>query len=105
MESEYTRLARSPLKNIRAREGSYHILFFPGAARVTPARGRRLARVYSDAVVPYLTLVKSGISQIYYGKSGICTSRLHKRSDIVGAPARATGNAQYVVPYDVSDLF
>ena len=30
-------------------------------------------RVYADAVVPYLTLVKSRISQIYYGKSGICT--------------------------------
>jgi hypothetical protein len=38
--------------------------------------------VYSDSIVPYLHQVPPYFGHAHYGGSGICTSRLHKRSDI-----------------------
>ena len=43
-------------------------------------------RVDLDCIVPYLTLEKSGISQIYHVKSGIWLGRPSVPYNISGAP-------------------
>ena len=45
------------------------------------------------------------VSKILYGESRKSYQSANAQYDISGAPARATGTAQYVVPYDVSYLF
>jgi hypothetical protein len=45
------------------------------------------------------------VSKILHGESRKSYESPNAQYDNSGAPARATGNAQYVVPYDVSDLF
>jgi hypothetical protein len=69
-------------------------------------------RVDLDCNVPYLTLAKSGISQIYYVKSGIWLGRPSVQSDISDAPRGSprpnspkSGPSQLLEPLEWSKLY
>jgi hypothetical protein len=53
-----------------------------GGTRTPRCHRQALSRVDSECIVSYLTLAKSGISQIYYVKSGIWPERPSVQYDI-----------------------